>query len=140
MEIDGAIKPVCDQKDGNQGKRPALLNLSKTGSKRGIKGFPGPFCKRRPCSAALTILLSDSAICFYLFSRCFVLGFYRFRLVIWAVYAFFMCYRIALVFFFHSLQLSISVMPAFRFASYLFFVRRALCFCLLFSIGYQSEF
>ena len=31
-------------------------------------------------------------------------------------------------------------MPAFRFASYLFFVRRALCFCLLLSIGYQPEF
>ena len=32
-----------DQTDGNHGKRPARLNLSKTGSKRGIKGFPGPF-------------------------------------------------------------------------------------------------
>ena len=88
MEIDGAFKPIGDQINGNQGKRPAQLNLSKTGSKRGIKRFPGPFCKRMPCSAALTILLSNSTICFYLFSRCLVLGFYRFRIVIWAVYPF----------------------------------------------------
>ena len=42
MEIYGVFKPMDDQIDGNHGKRPARLNLSKTGSKRGIKGFPGP--------------------------------------------------------------------------------------------------
>ena len=57
MEIYGVFKPMDDQIDGNHGKRPARLNLSKTGSKRGIKGFRAPVGKTRPCSAALTILL-----------------------------------------------------------------------------------